>query len=497
MSIKDKPTQPLPAGYKIISEGPIPVDRITVQSNCRKEFEESALKELAANIQKVGVIQPIVVRPDGNKFILVAGERRLRAAKLIELAEIPARVMELDDHQAEEIQALENLHRKDLNPIEEAQAFQSLQKSQPEASIEDLAAKVDKPPKYVYRALRLLDLPAKLSKEIMSGSLTAAHGHQILRAPKEKWDSLITFALTKGWRNEYPTIQELKHQVEKVAQRDLGSAYFPKDKPYAGVPACTECPYNTGNQDMLFDGASKGHCTNPGCYLKKSNQALKDLRDQTKTKFPKLQYVGTAAGWGYNQSKSIKNHPVVDPSNKKIKALLKDSPDKFGFGIIKPNAYSSEKKPQVFLVCIDPTLLPKEKTSETETRDWEKDRFTNTKVQHGLFKFAWEKLQSIQRRDLDDLLWILLNQDTYGDSLVKDVISLAMPDKKEIKFGDIKELPDPAVLRMIYFCILASDNDLEKWFSYHKIDHKPAAAKLKIEAEKEYETLKSTAGAES
>ena len=115
---KEKPAQ-APARYEVVSEGPVAIETIRSESNFRKTFNAAAMKELADNIGKVGVLQPILLRRNGEGLVLIAGERRLRAAKAAGLKVIPGRVLDVTEEQASESQALENLHREDLGPIEE------------------------------------------------------------------------------------------------------------------------------------------------------------------------------------------------------------------------------------------------------------------------------------------------------------------------------------------------------------------------------------------
>jgi ParB family chromosome partitioning protein len=135
------------------------VEQIVIASNGRTRMNPDKFKELVQNVAKVGVLEPVLVRHDGNgKAVLIAGHRRLAAAKAAGLKEIPARILEVDEKQAEEIQALENLHREDLLPLDEARAFKRLL-DLGQHTVETLAAQVDKSVKYVYRSIRLLELP--------------------------------------------------------------------------------------------------------------------------------------------------------------------------------------------------------------------------------------------------------------------------------------------------------------------------------------------------
>lgn len=264
--------------YRCISIGDAPIDSIEVVSNFRKTFQPARLKELTDSIRQVGVLEPVLVRESERvgMYILIAGERRLRAAKAAGLTEIPYRSLDVTEEQAAEIQALENLHRENLGPIEEARAFQTLI-AQGKYDVDALAKRMDKSPTYVYRAVKLLELPTAAMEAIEAGFITPAHGHQILRAPEGKTrDELVKFATTLTYNDSYPTVRQMEEQLDG---KNLADATFPTKTEYAGVQACTKCPYNTGNQGNLFDGAEKGGCTNAPCFNTKTETAWNDKVD--------------------------------------------------------------------------------------------------------------------------------------------------------------------------------------------------------------------------
>jgi ParB family chromosome partitioning protein len=147
----------------------------------RRVFAEEALAELAASIQARGVIQPIVVRPYGHRFQIVAGERRWRAAQRARLHEIPAIVREFSDDETLEVALIENIQRQDLNAIEEAQAYQRLV-DQYGHTQEELGKLVSKSRSHVANLLRLLDLPAKVQTLVGTGQLSMGHARALITA---------------------------------------------------------------------------------------------------------------------------------------------------------------------------------------------------------------------------------------------------------------------------------------------------------------------------
>jgi ParB family chromosome partitioning protein len=148
----------------------------------RRSFDEESLADLAASIRQVGLLQPVVVRPSPDgKYELVLGERRWRASVRAGLSSVPAIVMETDDRGMLERALVENLHRRDLNAVEEAAAFQQLLE---EAGLthEELAERIGLSRPAISNSLRLLDLPAGVQRMIVEAKLTAGHGRALLGA---------------------------------------------------------------------------------------------------------------------------------------------------------------------------------------------------------------------------------------------------------------------------------------------------------------------------
>lgn len=148
----------------------------------RRHFDEAALAELAESIQQRGVIQPIVVRPHGHRFQIVAGERRWRAAQKARLHEIPAIVREFTDEETLEVALIENIQRADLNAIEEAQAYSRLMADFGHTQ-QELGKLVHKSRSHVANLLRLLDLPSEVQAMVLDGRLTMGHARAIAGAP--------------------------------------------------------------------------------------------------------------------------------------------------------------------------------------------------------------------------------------------------------------------------------------------------------------------------
>jgi ParB family chromosome partitioning protein len=163
----------------------------------RRIFQEESLVELAASIQARGVIQPIIVRPHGHRFQIVAGERRWRAAQRARLHEIPAIIRNFSEEETLEVALVENIQRQDLNAIEEAQAFRRLVKDYGHTQ-EELGRIVHKSRSHVANLLRLLDLPSKVQVMIGTGQLSMGHARALITAddPEALADEVIRRGLS-------------------------------------------------------------------------------------------------------------------------------------------------------------------------------------------------------------------------------------------------------------------------------------------------------------
>lgn len=151
----------------------------------RTNFNEDALADLADSIKKEGLLQPIIVRPQGAGYQIVAGERRYHACKLAGLEKVPVRIVQMDDEATLRVALIENLQRTDLNAIEEARGFKELMRLG-NLTQGELATAVSKSRPAIANALRLLDLPEEVQAMIYEGTLTAGHARAILSIPEEE-----------------------------------------------------------------------------------------------------------------------------------------------------------------------------------------------------------------------------------------------------------------------------------------------------------------------
>ena len=158
----------------------LPVDAISPNPNQpRKDFESNALRDLSTSLKQSGLLQPVVVRRMGQGYQLIVGERRWRAAKLAGIERIPAVIRDATDSESLELALVENLLREDLNPMEEAEAYQRLLADY-DWTQEELAERVGKDRSSISNCLRLLKLPEVIQADLRSGRLTMGHARALL-----------------------------------------------------------------------------------------------------------------------------------------------------------------------------------------------------------------------------------------------------------------------------------------------------------------------------
>lgn len=158
---------------------------VTNPDQPRKSFDETQLSELSDSIKQNGVLQPILVRKKGDKYEIVAGERRYQASKLAGLKEIPAIVRDIDDAEVFQLALIENLQRSDLTPIEEARGYRQLLDTKG-LTQEGLAKILSKSRSAIANTLRLMDLPQEVQDMMEEGQITAGHARAILAVPTEE-----------------------------------------------------------------------------------------------------------------------------------------------------------------------------------------------------------------------------------------------------------------------------------------------------------------------
>lgn len=195
----------------------VPLNKIRPSSlQPRKQFSEESLRELADSIREQGIVQPLIVRVRGDFFELIAGERRWRAAQLLNLPEVPVIAREADDRALLELALIENLQRENLNAIEEAHGYAQLAE-QFQLTQEEIAAKVGKSRAVVANATRLLKLPPVVQNYVREGRLSVGHAKVILGIADEKDQKLAAERVIKEGLN----VRQTEGLVAKLLKRGV------------------------------------------------------------------------------------------------------------------------------------------------------------------------------------------------------------------------------------------------------------------------------------
>ncbi|MCX7958257.1 MAG: ParB/RepB/Spo0J family partition protein [Deltaproteobacteria bacterium] len=198
-----------------------PVEFIKPNSNQpRKIFDEASIEELAASIKEKGVLQPILVRPVGKEFEIVFGERRFRAALKAGLREVPVLIMNMSEGDALETAIVENIHRKDLNPVEEAEAYHYMMEKF-NLTQEELSKKIGKSRSAVANVLRLLKLPENIKEKLRSGEITEGHARALLMAKSEAEMQVLLSKILK----ENLNVRETEKKASSVRKRNSPPSY--------------------------------------------------------------------------------------------------------------------------------------------------------------------------------------------------------------------------------------------------------------------------------
>jgi len=285
-------------------------------ANPRRVFEDAALQELAASIQTQGVLSPLLVRPKGHGYEIVAGARRYRAAQLAGLDSVPVRIVELTDAQALETSIVENLQRRDVHPLDEANGFVALLRL--DYTPEQISAKVGKGTSYVVARARLAQLAPAVSEAFAKDDIGVGHALLLAKLQPEQQEEALAACYQETYVNGgrpkriLLPVRHLQQWIEHNILLELAAAPFSKEDAQLVTEAgsCVECPKRTGHNTLLFAdiGANQpDSCSDPKCYAAKIDAHVK----QTVAAKPKLVHISTAYG------KPAEGSPVI-PRNKYV-----------------------------------------------------------------------------------------------------------------------------------------------------------------------------------
>jgi ParB family chromosome partitioning protein len=227
----------IPEEHEINQDGvaKLPIDLVFPNKNQpRTKFDKEKLEELAASIKEHGVIQPIVVTQENQGYMIIAGERRWRAAKMAGLKEIPGVIMDVSQRQVMELALIENLQREDLSEIEAATAYRDLM-DHFQLTQQDIALRIGKSRTAIANTLRLLNLPEEMQKRIVNNEITAGHGRCLLSVEGETQQRLLeriikedlsvreAEKLAQAWKNLKPSKPEKpsRNSLDQLLLKDL------------------------------------------------------------------------------------------------------------------------------------------------------------------------------------------------------------------------------------------------------------------------------------
>jgi ParB family chromosome partitioning protein len=284
--------------------------------NPRRDFDAKALAELAASVAERGVLEPLLVRPVGDRYEVIAGARRLRAAKAVGLKWVPCMVREATDAELLELALLENVVRADINALEEGEAYAKLVKEHAYTA-DSLAEKTGKSRTVVYSRMKLAQLQGRARDLVLTGGLNASIGELLSRLPtlaaqEEAVDSLED-RLGDRWEDgkrkmtDWSTLayRHAKEHLDRELSRVVAKAPFDvKDTTLFSVAgACTTCPKRTSQDKAAFPDVKADTCLDSACWATKKGEAAK--RVLAKLQEEGLQVLGGGANRVVNFDGSI------------------------------------------------------------------------------------------------------------------------------------------------------------------------------------------------
>ena len=293
------------------------------KSNPRRIFEDAALKELAESIRSQGVLSPLLVRPlNERSFEIVAGARRYRAAQMAESETVPVRIVNLTDAEALEAQLIENLQRRDVHPLEEAQGFRALLNlDEPKYSIEQIAAKTGKSPAYVATRIKLTELSPAVVEAFYKEEIGVGHALLLAKLQPAEQEQALAACFREDWRGGNKSkrillpVRNLQQWIEHNILLILKDAPFSRSDATLNsqAGACLDCPKRTGHNKLFFADILQDACTDPACYQTKVDAHVA----KTLAAKPKLVQISAAYGQPAAGSAAIPRNKYIEIKQEK------------------------------------------------------------------------------------------------------------------------------------------------------------------------------------
>jgi ParB family transcriptional regulator, chromosome partitioning protein len=268
-------------------------------TNPRRRFDASGLEELAASIRTHGVLEPLLVRVlDDGRYEVVVGARRLRGSRLAGREFVPSHIVQLSDAEAIEAQAIENLQREGIHPLEEALAYQNmLSLDSSRYTVATIAERMGKNPSYITQRLRLTALVQPVANAFLGDQIGVGHALEIARLQQSEQERAFQAAFKQTWIGQRETrlllpVRELAAWIEQNILLELDSVPFDKNDeslvPEAG--SCASCSKRTGYNTLLFGEALKDSCSDAACF----NVKLGKFVEQQVAAKPNLVQISTS-----------------------------------------------------------------------------------------------------------------------------------------------------------------------------------------------------------
>lgn len=261
-------------------------------TNPRQHFHN--MEDLIADVrQRRRIIQPILLRPKGDRYEVIAGARRLRAARAVDIEKIPALISEMGDLEVLELQLIENLQREDVHPVEEARAYRLLMEKGG-YTVADVAVKTGKEEPYIYRRLKLNDLIPAAQKACYANTLNPSMAEKLARL--QSADQARALKLIENEHGWIKTTRDLQQWMEREIFLDLHSAPWDMNDTdlVSTAGSCNNCPKRTGFTPMLFPELKKHDtCTDPVCFREKQAAAVERKRQEMRAKHPEMVELST------------------------------------------------------------------------------------------------------------------------------------------------------------------------------------------------------------
>lgn len=495
-------TKTAPASTPLGEHKHIPLASLTPSPFNRKRFDAKKMEELTENVRLHGVLVPIIARPLGAGFEIVAGERRYRAATAAGRTEVPAIVRELTVAQAIEIQVIENNQREDVHPLEEAEGYEALM-TEGKLSAEEIAIKVGKSRATIFSRLKPLSLCEDARKAFYEEKLDASRAYLIARIPsaqlqlKAMKEILEDNEFGRGPMSYRDAADHLKWNYTlqlKTAPFKTGDADL---LPAAG--ACTTCPKRSGNQPELFgDIESPDVCTDPDCFADKRDAGLEQARAAAESKGKDVVAHGAR---GYVR---LDDRVKGDSQGRTYRELLgKKAPD----AKVMPDVQDNKTKlVEVVLKSEAQPIVTKKLEAQRapggggKSRDWERERRERELYQDLVFKHALAAMPGGKpgRREFELALDDLWN---YGDLEPLERIADAL--LQDGKKGDpekrlraaLPKVDEAGLVRLLVATALSAvcEGNDDKLAKAYKLDTKALQATAKAAVDAEYEKDKPAA----